>query len=50
MQYEPIYEELLLRNHPTKRLASVYERTHLGRGQYSYRLLSIVVVDVGKLN
>ncbi len=50
VQYEPIYEQLLLRNHPTKRQASVYERTHLGRGQYSYRLLSIVVVDVGKLN
>lgn len=50
VQYEPVYEPLLLRNHPTMRQASVYERTHLGGGQYQYRLLSIVTVDVGKLN
>lgn len=50
VQYEPVYEQLLLRNHPTKRMASVYERTHLGGGQYQYRLLSVAMVDVGKLN
>jgi len=50
VQYEPVYDQMLLRNHPTRRLALVYERTHLGRGQYSYRLLSVSMVDVGKLN
>ncbi len=50
VQYEPVYDPMLLRNHPTKRLATVYERTHLGRGQYQYRLLSVSTVDVGKLN
>lgn len=50
VQYEPVYEQLLLRNHPTKRLASVYERTHLGGGQFRYRLLSVSMVDVGQLN
>lgn len=50
VQYEPVPEPMLLRNHPTKRWASVYERTHLGGGAFSYRLLSVSLVDVGVLN
>lgn len=50
VQYEPVYDDMLLRNHPTKRMATVCERTHLGGGRYSFRLLNIVMVDVGKLN
>ncbi len=49
--YEPIYEPLLLRNHPTRRYAYLYELVPIGGGRFARGpLMSASVVDVGALN
>ena len=51
VEYIPVHEPLLLRDHPTKRYAMVYTLIAMGGGRFGRGpLLSASVVDVAERN